>query len=190
MFVSVDSSTDPYFDKRQPYMQRLLSKEGKRRSMEREDNPSYTADPSSSEVTSDQETDDSMISLTPMEPRSQDQPAYVNVQGAAATRSSLVEVNSDSVFTANDARPTSLVDLGRAEPIRFRDQRDSGIGSMQELNRVDSGRISRYENIPETSEPVIYDTPEGTDAPVPTQAAASNQFTSNEMKSPAEQGIF
>ena len=58
-------------------------------------------------------------------------------------------------------RPLSLADLNNVKsPMKFREQRDSGIGSMQELNKWESHRISRQESIPESEEPVFYETPD------------------------------
>lgn len=58
-------------------------------------------------------------------------------------------------------RPLSLADLNNVKsPLKFREQRDSGIGSMQELNKWEPHRISRQEEIPETEETVFYDTPD------------------------------
>ena len=58
-------------------------------------------------------------------------------------------------------RPLSLADLNNVKsPMKFREQRDSGIGSMQELNKWEPHRISRQESIPESEEPVFYETPD------------------------------
>eukprot|EP00794_Sanderia_malayensis_P007242 gene7242-8050_t len=86
-------------------------------------------------------------------------------------------------------RPTSLLDLTRVGQLQFRDQRDSGIGSMQELNKYDGMRSSRQDIHPENAEQVFYDIPETCEAISQQNYADDKSILIPKARTPAEQGI-